>query len=247
KMLKEGTEEEYAKAVVSYLALGVDRLADFGSVLCVLNVTGGRGVVHTFGRQALPMAWDYIESNPFNPVAAGWPTACEKNEKWIQHASQTAYTPAIVTQSSATSLPYGDNYFDAVITDPPYYINVPYADLSDFFYVWLKRTIGDLYPELFATPLTPKSEEIVQMQHWDPIRYKEKDKLWFEAMITKAFKECYRVLKPESIACIVFAHKSTEAWETIINALLNSGLYLTASWPVHTEMKARLRASESAA
>ncbi|GFP36972.1 hypothetical protein HKBW3S44_00653, partial [Candidatus Hakubella thermalkaliphila] len=153
KMLSEGLEEGYAKAVVSYLALGVDRLADFGSVLCVLNVTGGRGVVHKFGRQALPMAWDYIESNPFNPVAAGWPTACEKNEKWIQHASQTAYTPAIVTQSSATSLPYGDNFFDAVITDPPYYDNVPYSYLSDFFYVWLKRTIGDLYPELFATPL----------------------------------------------------------------------------------------------
>ncbi|GFP29171.1 DUF1156 domain-containing protein [Candidatus Hakubella thermalkaliphila] len=245
KMLSEGLEEGYAKAVVSYLALGVDRLADFGSVLCVLNVTGGRGVVHTFGRQALPMAWDYIESNPFNPVAAGWPTACEKNEKWIQHASQTAYTPAIVTQSSATSLPYGDNFFDAVITDPPYYDNVPYSYLSDFFYVWLKRTIGDLYPELFATPLTPKTEEIVAYSYGEGGF--ESGKKFFEEMIAKAFREIQRVLKPNGITCTVFAHKSTEAWETIINALLNSGLYLTASWPVHTEMKARLRASESAA
>lgn len=85
EMLKEGAEEEYAKVVVGYLALALDRLADFGSTLCVLNATGGRGVVHTFGRQALPMAWDYAESNPFNPTGAGWPTACEKNEKWIDH------------------------------------------------------------------------------------------------------------------------------------------------------------------
>jgi adenine-specific DNA methylase len=150
-----------------------------------------------------------------------------------------------VIQASATSLPYPDNYFDAVITDPPYYDNVPYSYLSDFFYVWLKRTIGDLYPELFATPLTPKTDEIVAYSHGEGGF--EGGKKFFEDMIAKAFREIYRVLKPDGIACIVFAHKSTEAWETIINALLNSGLYLTASWPVHTEMKARLRAKESAA
>jgi len=150
-----------------------------------------------------------------------------------------------VMQASATSLPYPDNYFDAVITDPPYYDNVPYSYLSDFFYVWLKRTIGDLYPELFATPLTPKSDEIVAYSNREGGF--EGGKKFFEDMIAKAFQEIHRVLKPDGIACIVFAHKSTAAWETIINALLNSGLYLTASWPVHTEMKARLRASESAA
>jgi adenine-specific DNA methylase len=150
-----------------------------------------------------------------------------------------------VMQASATSLPYPDNYFDAVITDPPYYDNVPYSYLSDFFYVWLKRTIGDLYPELFATPLTPKSDEIVAYSNREGGF--EGGKKFFEDMIAKAFREIHRVLKPDGIACIVFAHKSTAAWETIINALLNSGLYLTASWPVHTEMKARLRASESAA
>ncbi|MDI6892283.1 MAG: DUF1156 domain-containing protein [Actinomycetota bacterium] len=245
KMLAEGYEEEYTKAVVSYLALGVDRLADFGSVLCILNVTGGRGVVHTFGRQALPMAWDYIESNPFNPVAAGWPTACEKNEKWIRHTSQATQISATVTQSSATSLPYPDKFFDAVVTDPPYYDNVPYSYLSDFFYVWLKRTIGDLYPDLFATPLAPKAGEIVAYSHEE--NGFEGGKKRFEEMIAQAFREICRVLKPEGVACIVFAHKSTEAWETIINALLDSGLYLSASWPVHTEMKARLRAKESAA
>lgn len=244
-MLGEGYEEEYARAVVTYLALGVDRLADFGSVLCVLNVTGGRGVVHTFGRQALPMAWDYIESNSFNPIAAGWPTACEKNEKWIQHASQVTFASATVMQLSATSLPYPDNHFDAVVTDPPYYDNVPYSYLSDFFYVWLKRTVGDLYPELFATPLTPKSEEIVAYSNGNG--GVEAGKKFFEEMIARAFREICRVLKPDGIAVIVFAHKTTEAWETIINALLASGLYLTASWPIDTEMQGRLRAKESAA
>ena len=149
-----------------------------------------------------------------------------------------------VIQPSATRLPYPDNYFDAVITDPPYYDNVPYSYLSDFFYVWLKRAIGHLYPELFATPLTPKSEEIVAYSHEGGL---EKGMQRFEEMITQAFSEIARVLKPDGIAIIVFAHKTTEAWESIINALLSAGLYLTASWPLHTEMQARLRAQESAA
>ena len=104
--------------------------------------------------------------------------------------------------------------------------------------------MADLYPELFATPLTPKSKEIVAYTY---NRSWEEAKRFFEGMITQAFREIYRVLKPNGIAVIVFAHKSTEAWEAIINSLLNSGLVLTASWPIHTEMKSRLRAKESAA
>ncbi len=149
-----------------------------------------------------------------------------------------------ISQASATELPFSDNYFDAIITDPPYYDNVPYSYLSDFFYIWLKRCIGDLYPDLFSTPLTPKSREIVAYTHsksW------EEAKQFFEKMIAKAFREIYRVLRPDGIAVIVFAHKSTDAWEAIINSLLNSGLVLTASWPIHTEMRERLRAQESAA
>jgi len=150
-----------------------------------------------------------------------------------------------VQQGSATELPYPDNFFDAVLTDPPYYDNVPYSDLSDFFYVWLKRTIGDLYPELFATPLTPKSEEMVADA--SKAGGMEEARRRFEEMLTQAFREIHRVLKPDGIAVIVFAHKTTEAWETVINALLEAGLYMTASWPIHTEMQARLRAQESAA
>lgn len=149
-----------------------------------------------------------------------------------------------VFQASATELPFPDNYFDAVFTDPPYYDNVPYSYLSDFFYVWLKRAIGDLYPELFATPLTPKSKEIVAYTNE---RSWEEAKEYFENMLSQAFKEIHRVLKPNGIAVIVYAHKTTSGWETLINSLLDSGLVITASWPINTEMKARLRAKESAA
>ena len=150
-----------------------------------------------------------------------------------------------VDQASATELPYPDNYFDAVFTDPPYYDNVPYSYLSDFFYVWLKRSIGDLYPELFMTPLTPKSKEIVAYSHQEGGF--EAGKRYFEEMLKKSFKEISRVLKPNGIATIVYTHKSTSGWETLINSLLESDLVVTASWPIDTEMKARLRAKESAA
>jgi adenine-specific DNA methylase len=250
KMIEEGYEEEYAKVVVSYLALGVNRLADRNSSLCRL-IPQTEAIGFTYGRQVLPMLWDYTEMNPIKHPS-GWNAIIVETLENISHLSQIPSlkednkdkNPEVI-QASATSLPYPNNYFDAVLTDPPYYDNVPYSYLSDFFYVWLKRVVGDLHSDLFATPLTPKSEEIVAYSHGKG-GFKE-GKRFFEEMITKAFQEINRVLKPEGIACIVFAYKTTEAWETIINSLLKSGLVLTASWPIHTEMKKRLRAQESAA
>ncbi len=235
---------EYAKALVSYLALGIDMMSAFWNMLARWENTSTL-IKHAFGRQALPMLWDYCEANPYSRSSASWDMGFDYYLNVIDHCSRSNFLDATVMQSSATSLPYPPNYFDAVITDPPYYDNVPYSYLSDFFYVWLKRSIGEVHPELLATPLTPKTEEIVAYSHGEGGF--EGGKKFFEEMIAKSFREIYRVLKPDGIACIVFAHKSTEAWETIINALLNSGLYLTASWPVHTEMQARLRANESAA
>jgi len=174
----------------------------------------------------------------------------------LKHCSYFRNTYSTITQSSATSLTYSDNFFDAVFTDPPYYDNVPYADLSDFFYVWLKRTIGNLYPELFSTPNTPKSKEIIaELPLLRGMKKEEaalliqgiKTKEKFEKMLKKSFQEIYRVLKPNGIVTIVYAHKSTEGWETLINSLIDSGLVVTASWPINTEMHARLRAQESAA
>jgi putative DNA methylase len=244
KILAERYEKDYGKAVVSYLGICVDRLADYLSNftrwLNTLEAVSG-----TFGRQALGMVWDYVEICPISKAGGDWNSALDWVLRTIVHTTQTSCVPACITQSSAITLICEDNSFDAVITDPPYYDNVPYSYLSDFFYVWLKRTIGDLYPDLFATPLSPKSEEIVAYSHGE--NGFEGGKKFFEDTIAKAFRETCRVLKPEGVACIVFAHKSTEAWETIINALLNSGLYLTGSWPLHTERGVRLRSKESAA
>jgi len=245
EMLKEGYEEEYAKAVVSYLALGLSRMIDYYNTLCLWD-NGQERTVHVFGRQALPMVWDYSELNPISSTVGSWESmAFRRIWKVIEFLSKIESSNlSTVFQSSATSLPYSDNYFDAVFTDPPYYDNVPYSYLSDFFYVWLKRTVGDLYPELFSTPLTPKSKEIVAYTN---NRTWEEAKVFFEENLKKSFQEIYRVLKPNGITTIVYTHKSTSGWEVLINSLLDSELVVTASWPIDTEMKARLRARESAA
>jgi adenine-specific DNA methylase len=243
KMIEDGYDGDYAKAVISYVVFAVDRLPDINSMICHWDGSWEKTST-TFARQALPMNWDFIEANVFTPKGYSFQNILRTILDVFPTVTVNNSFSTRVVQASATSLAYPDNYFDAVITDPPYYDNVNYAELSDFFYVWLKRSVGDLYPDLFATPLTPKSEEIVS----NPIRQdgEKSSKQFFENMITKAFQEINRVLKPEGIACVVFAHKSTKAWETIINALLNSGLYLTASWPVHTEMGERLNAHETA-
>jgi len=257
KMIEEGYDEEYAKSVAGYLSLAVDMMVAFNNVLARWENTAG-AIKTAFGRQALSMVWDFAEANPFSGSTASWQVGWYYYLKVIKHLGQSYDgNVAQTTFGTATRLPYADYFFDAVITDPPYYDNVPYSDLSDFFYVWLKRTIGDLYPELFSTPLTPKSQEIIESLSLLRGTPKQKvledgsvmikNKEFFEDMITKSFKEIYRVLKHDGITVIVFAYKSTEAWETIINSLLKSGLVLTASWPVHTEMRERLRAMESAA
>lgn len=246
RMLKVGVEENRAKAILTYIAFVLGRIPDANSTICHWDGSWEKTCT-TFARQAIPMNWDFIEANVFGEKGYNFGNILRTILLVLEKNSGLSKVTPEVLQASATGMPWSDDFFDAVITDPPYYINVPYADLSDFFYVWLKRAIGDLYPELFATPLTPKTEEIAQMQHWDPVRYKEKGKTWFESMLTKSFQEINRVLKPDGIAVIVFAHSSTEAWETIINSLLDSNLVLTSSWPIHTEMRARLRAKESAA
>lgn len=240
--------EDFAKAVVTYLGIGLSRVVDYMSNLCVHDNTQER-TVHVFGRQALPMVWDYSELNPLSETVGSWISMFDRrvNLSLLHLTSQSMFINIklpTVTQASATQLPYPDNYFDAVFTDPPYYDNVPYSYLSDFFYVWLKRSVGELYPELFATPLTPKSQEIVAYSHGEGGF--EEGKKFFEENLKKSFKEIHRVLKPEGITVIVYAHKSTAGWETLINSLLDCGLVVTASWPIDTEMKERLRANESA-
>jgi hypothetical protein len=153
----------------------------------------------------------------------------------------------VVLQASAQKHPFPDDSIDALVTDPPYYNAVPYADLSDFFYVWLKRSIGDLYPELLSNPLSPKDDELCEMSGWDPVRYNHKNKDFYEDGMRIAFSDGRRILKHNGIGVVVFAHKTTAGWESLLKGLVNAGWYITASWPIDTEMRSRLRAKNSAA
>jgi adenine-specific DNA methylase len=240
RLLEGGVEAEYAKAVVSYLGLGMDRLATHSNSLIRWR-PDAISFERSFDRQALPMIWDYGEVNPFSDSRGRW--NLEPMLETIKHISMIS-TPTTVTQSSATTLPHPDNFFDAVFTDPPYYDNVPYSYLSDFFYVWLKRTVGHIYPDLFSTPLTPESNEIVV--YANKPGGKEEANKFFEDNLKKSFQEIHRVLKPDGIATIVYAHKSVSGWETLINSLLDSGLIMTGAWPLRTEMASRLNANETA-
>lgn len=238
--------DSLTKSVLGYLSLLLTREIDFSSSLCVWD-SSAEISKHTFGRQALPMTWDYSEVNPFSGSTGSLRAQLRYLLKSLRNFFTNNDIKPSVQQFSATGIPYDDKTFDAIFTDPPYYNSVPYADLSDFFYVWLKRTLNKFFPQLFATPLTPKTEEAVEMSGWDSKRYSHKDDTFFEKQLGKSFQEMYRVLKSGGISIIVYAHKTTEGWETMLNALINAGFIVTASWPIHTEMKSRLRAKASAA
>jgi putative DNA methylase len=242
EIAKETGDKEYALAVTTYLALILDRLVNRCSALCTWHNGAKYELVnHVFARQAIPMVWDYPEVNPFNAASGGWEGAGDWITRYIEHGAASAAQHADVRRGTATRIPFENGYFDAVITDPPYYDNVPYSDLSDFFYVWLRRTVGDLYPTVLGTPLTPKEQEITQ----DPS--KNKSKTDFERMLRDAFTESARVLKDDGICVVVYAHKAISAWESLVEALLKAGLTVDGSWPFSTEMANRLRGMNSAA
>jgi putative DNA methylase len=233
-----------AVAVSTCLALALDRLADSLSSLCRWRATS-QDIGNTFGRQALPMLWDFAEANLFSGSTRDWMTLVEGCVRALESAD-VGPPPGHTARASATALPLPDASVQAVVTDPPYYNAVPYADLSDFFYVWLRRTLGDVHPELFSAPLAPKDEEICEMAGWDPRRYGHKGAAWFELQMKLALSECRRVLAPEGIAVVVFAHKATAAWEALLQAVVDAGWTITASWPIDTEKGSRLRAMNSA-
>ena len=229
EMLAQGYEPDYARAVTTYLGMWLNRMAQNLSNLCRWH-DHSEQAIGLFSLQALSMAWDYGDANPLLIATNKLQTILRP----LKHLSEMRAKPVVVKQASATSLRphYPDNHFDAVLTDPPYYNNIGYSYLSDFFYVWLKRSVKELHPELFQTDMTPKKDEIVAYPHLDGwVKATEH----FEKGLSRAFAEVYRVLKPNGITVIVYAHNSKEGWETLINALLDSGLVITGAWPMETD------------
>ncbi|MBB4069230.1 adenine-specific DNA methylase [Salinibacter ruber] len=235
--------EELADAVVGSLSIILGNMLDLGNRHCAWEPIA-EAIRHLFGRQAIPMTWDYGEVNPLGGSSGSIQLCTSRFTKVIQsNAFQTR--PGKSIRSSATQHTLDSGSVDAVITDPPYYDNVPYSSLSDFFYVWWKRAIGEHFPDLFSTPTVPKSDEAIM----EPTRHEsnEEAEKFFEEMLGRSFSEMHRVLKPDGIAVVVYAHKTTEGWETMLNGLVDAGFVVTGSWPLHTESKTRLRAAQSAA
>lgn len=246
KMEQQGYEEEFGKAIATYLGLMINRVADRASTLCTYdpNPTAS-GVNHTFVRQALPMLWDFAEGCPTG-ITSG---SASNSLPWILNVIKREADcgkPAICKRGSSMALPIESESLDAVVTDPPYFDSVPYADLSDFFYIWLKRSVGHLYPEHFSAQLTPKKNEAIM----EPTRHegdKKKAAKAYEDMMHQAFCEGSRVLKAEGMMVVVYAHKTTAGWATLIDSLRRAGFTITEAWPLDTEMGTRLRATNSAA
>ncbi len=244
EMVRQFNDADRAKAVMVYLGVLVDRLADYNSSLCSWHNTGEK-IGHTYSRQALPMVWDFVELNPLGNASGNALSALE----WITGVIQSNGNLGLVGQvyrGSATQLPFESASLDVVITDPPYYDNVPYSDLSDFFYVWLKRSIGFLFSEHFSSAVSPKKNEAI-MDAGRHGRNKDAAKDFYEQMMADAFEEANRALKANAPLVIVYAHKTTLGWATLVDALRRANFVVTEAWPLDTEMGSRLRAMDSSA
>jgi adenine-specific DNA methylase len=230
-----------------HIALVIGRLADQMSSLVSWLATI-EAVSHTFVRQALPMVWDFVEILPMGDESANLAAALDWVAKVVDRLCSVSTGQAHL--ADATSHPMTNVAAQTWFTDPPYYDAVPYADLSDYFFVWLKRAIPghpllrDPYDP--ANPLTPKRREAVQ-DETKRDNGRPKDRAWFEETMAKAFAEGRRVLREDGVGSVVFAHKTTEGWEALLSGLIRGGWTITGSWPIATERYSRLRARESAA
>jgi len=195
------------------------------------------------------MVWDFCEANPFSKWSGGIENAIEWIIGALKYAQVSLSRSAQVNIGDARSLPVPDQSAQVWFTDPPYYDSVPYADLADFFFCWLRRAAPtDLSfrdPFDASNVLTPKTQECVWNNSYSA-NGKQKDSNFFEQCMADAFNEGKRILEPAGIGCVVFAHKSTEGWEALLSGITKAGLYITSSWPIQTEMKARTAAKDAA-
>jgi len=236
--------DEIAAPVQTLLAFALDRQADYNSSLCRWVATG-EFIGNTFGRQAIPMMWDFCEVSPLSLSTGGFSGACEWIVNVLEREAIDAGVGGHVASASAAAHPLPSDSVNAVITDPPYYDAVPYSHLADFFYVWLRRSLGNLHPELFRSEATPKAAEIV-VDRPHHLSSSTKRIAFYESELTKAFGEARRVLRPEGVATIVFASKTTASWEAILKAVVDAGWIITGSWPIDTEMESRIAAAGQA-
>jgi len=229
-----------AEPVAAILALAVSRLADISNAHCRWSSTTTQ-VLALFGRQAISMSWDFAEAAPFTSRVAGnfLTTLGSMCEFLSREAGMRG--EATVGLHSATHHPLPDDSAQLLFTDPPYYDAVPYATLADFFYVWLRRAVPPVIASSFTSPLIDKTDECVMDEA------KGKDRAFFERTMTVALTEARRVVAPDGIGVIVFAHKSTAGWEAQLNAIIDAGWIVTGSWPIDTERADRMRARDSAA
>ena len=235
----------YAEALGVYLACGISRSADFWSNLCIwANQPKNEVVTHLFGRQAIPMAWDYAEASPFSNSGGNFKKNLSYVAKSINGLTGTAsgfaqQVDAAVNRMSADKL---------VSTDPPYYDNIGYGDLSDYFYVWLRRSLRSTFPDLFSTLAVPKAEELVATPH----RHgnKKKAETFFLAGMTDAMHRLAEQAHPGFPVSIYYAFKQSEkkgemgttstGWETFLAAVIRAGFSVTGTWPMRTERQGRM-------
>lgn len=253
--------DAYAKTVSTFLALAVDRLASFNNSLCRWN---GSQTVFLFARQAIPMIWDFPEANVFGEKAICWLTSVDICAEAIETIAVGIQQGGNANQSSAVNEPQGSKLL-LVSTDPPYYDNIGYAALSDFYYVWLRRSIGGLYPDIFSTVLVPKMPELTAA----PERYggnRQKAKDHFESGFREVFCKLRDRLDHRFPLTVYYAFKQnddenngeddereaangsvdlTTGWETLLEALVSSGFTITATWPVRASFKWRIVSHEA--
>jgi putative DNA methylase len=238
----------YAEAVAALLSFTVSRLADRCSSICSWDLRDGQGrkpgVRNVFSRQAIPMTWDYVEANPLSEIAASVASAIGRIADVLERLPVTGTGHASVADA-ASQLTSADR---VVSTDPPYYDNIGYADLSDFFYVWLRRSLKPVFPDLFATLAVPKAEELVAT----PYRHgsKEKAETFFLDGMTQAMRRLAEQAHPAFPVTIYYAFKQAETkgdsgtsstgWDTFLAAVIEAGFAISGTWPMRTELGNRM-------
>ena len=242
-MKQEIEDDEYGKAVGVCLGLWLSRIAQRSSNVGLWDTTR-ETLQHPFGRQAIPMTWDYPEANPFSESTGG----AEGGIGWMLRVILRESSPRIPGQvflGDASHLPVGKGSTDAVVTDPPYFDAIAYGDLSDYFYVWLKRGLGNLASEALVTPLTPKGDEATALKHRHEGDGDRADD-HFRRKLAQALSEAHRTVRPGGVVSIMFAHQSTKAWTALVHAIFEADLTVDATWPIDTELTTALKGSLSA-